>query len=154
MADRPSYEEARKIIIPGEPPPDATPVGGTRFDKDAPKGPPEPEVRRVPEWFEDVLKWLQGTVNDEGLILDLCLERAIQIVEFNHNRGMAGIDYFPEANGNGGISASRIQFTAIAAPLAAELYKQVLAAVMKNNAEFTRLVEAALQKKAALEPKA
>lgn len=154
MANRPTYEQARKIIVPGEEPPqDASPVErqGTMWDKEAPKGPPTPEARQVPEWFEDVYRWMQGTVNDEGLLLDLCLERAIGIVEFNHNRGMAGIDFFPEAGG--GQAPSRAHFLAIASPLAVELYKQVLTSISQNKSEFQKLVEAALAKKAALEAK-
>ena len=154
---RPTYDEARRIILPGEPvsaPPDAKPVDqrqGTVWDKEAPKGPPTPETRQVPGWFNDVYQWMQGLVNDEGLILDLCLERALQIVQFNHDRGLAGIDYFPEANGNGGGAPNRATFLHISSPLAVELYKQVLTSIDRNKDEFKRLVAAALEKKAALE---
>lgn len=154
MADRPTYEQARKLIIPGEAqaPPDAAQVDqrqGTVWDKQAPKGPPTPEIRQVPVWFNDVYQWMQGLVNDEGLLLDLCLEKAVGIVEFNHNRGLAGIDFFPEA-GNGQ-APSRGLFLSIAAPLAVELYKQALTSIDRNKGEFAKLVEAALAKKASLE---
>jgi hypothetical protein len=153
--DRPTFEQTRRIIVPGEPPPDAVPVErqGTVWDKEAPKGPPTPEVRRVPEWFEDVYHWMQGAVNDEGLLIDLCLERAVEIVRFNHDRGMVGIDLFQEGGENGGGAATRAHFLAIASPLAVELYKQTLVTIDKNKAELTKLVEAALAKKAASEGK-
>lgn len=152
MADRPTFDQARKIIIPGEPaPPDAEPVErqGTMWDKEAPTGPPTPQTRQIPPWFEDVFQWMQGIVNDEGLLLDLCLERALAVVQFNHDRGLVGIDHFPEAGGGG--TPGRAHFLAISSPLAVELYKQVLTAIDRNKAEFQKLVEAALAKKAALE---
>jgi hypothetical protein len=120
------------------------------WDKEAPKGPPTPEVRQVPGWFSDVYQWMRGVVNDEGLLLDLCVERALEIVRFNHDRGLAGIDFFPEAGGGGG-APNRAQFLAISTPLAVELYKQVLTSIDRNKGEFQKLVEAALAKKAVVE---
>jgi hypothetical protein len=135
-------DSTKRIILPGEPDVEHQ---GTKWDKESPKGPPTPETRKIPEWFKEIYLWLQGLVNDEGVVLDLCLERAVAIVEFNNRQGMAGIDYFPEA---GGSMPNRFAYVASAVPLAVELYKQVLGSIEKNKDEFSVMVANALKKKA------
>jgi hypothetical protein len=108
----------------------------------APSGPPTPMARQVPDWFRPVYEWINGVVRDEGLVLDLCLERAIEIAEFNHNRGMVGIDHFMENQ-----IPPRTQMVAFAVPLATELYRQVLASIDQHKGEFSAILKAALEKR-------
>ena len=108
----------------------------------APTGPPTPMTRDIPAWFKSVHDWIGQVVADESIVLDLCLERAIQIVKFNHDRGMAGIDYFVESN-----TPPQTQMVAFAIPLAAELYKQVLAAIARDSEKFEKLVADAMAKR-------
>lgn len=134
-----SPDETRKIVLPGDPPrPEPT---GTLWDKQAPKGPPTVEAREIPAAFEPIARWLEDIVAEEGLVADLALERAIKIVEWNHNRGLVGIDYFPEA-GNGQ-PFTRTTCVALAVPLAVEIYKQALVAIERRKDELEKLVKAA-----------
>jgi len=126
-------ENGRRIILPGEPEPGPE----VRWDKDAPTGPPIPQERQFPEWFTPVYVWLKQIVQDESLVADLCLERAIDIVEFNHARGMVGIDYFAE----GGGTPARTSTVAMAVPLAVELYRQTAASIAKREAELEKVVK-------------
>lgn len=116
------------------------------WDKDAPQGPPTPLVRQVPEWFADVYRFLQTVAADEGLVLDICLERAIEIVRFNHDRGLVGIDLMPDLVGQQ--SLNRTGLVAMSIPLAVELYKQVLASLNgPQKAAFEAVVKRALEKR-------
>lgn len=108
----------------------------------APTGPPTPMRRDTPGWFKPVHDYLAQVIADESLVLDLCLERAIQIVEFNHNAGMVGIDYFVESS-----TAPRTQMVAFAVPLATELYKQALAAIDRDKVKFEALVAECVAKR-------
>lgn len=110
------------------------------FDKTAPSSPPNAPVRYVTPGFEGVLKFIEGFVAEEGLVLDLCFERAIEIVETNLRRKTVGIDFFTENNVPPAILAAQL-----AAPMAVELYKQVLAGLAhpENDKELKKLVEAA-----------
>jgi hypothetical protein len=120
----------------------------TIWDKAAPTGPPTPVVRRVPRHLEKIYAWIRQIVADEGMVADLALERAIEIVQFQHDRGLVGIDYFPEAN-PGGMAATRMNMVALAVPLAVEIYKQAEGSIGQKADEFTELVkEAALLAKA------
>jgi hypothetical protein len=136
-----------RIILPdGSQPPVATePESGPEvlWDKNAPQGPPQPEVRSIPDWFKPVHDYLLGTVADEGMLMDLCLERAIEIVRFNWSRGAVGIDLFPREAGGGAIG--RAETLMMATPIAIELYKgssQSLATDRRD--EFKAVVEKAL----------
>lgn len=113
------------------------------WDKTAPTAAPQPMVRTVPEWFKPVIAFLEGVVADEGLVLDLCLDKAVKIAEFNHNKGMVGIDFFPEATG--GRAAGRTEMLMLATPLAVELYKQVCGSLSgERKAELEKTVKDAL----------
>jgi hypothetical protein len=108
----------------------------------APTGPPTPMSRDIPGWFKPVHNWLAQVIADEAVVLDLCLERAIQIVEFNHNAGMVGIDHFVE-----NAMPPRTQMVAFAIPLAAELYKQALASIDRDKTKFEALVAECVAKR-------
>jgi len=144
---RPSYESVKKIVTLDEAQGLPEREIEVEWDKPSPKTNPGVAERVVPEWFENVYQWLKGLVADESLVLDLCVERTIEIVQHNHDRGMVGIDHFPEAGGNGGMTANRISIVATAMPLAVELYKQTLASIKEKEAEFGNLVADALKKR-------
>ncbi len=115
-----TFEEAKAAL-------ESSPAPETKWDKEAPTGPPTPARRAYPEWLEPLVKTFKGIVADEGLLADLCLEKAIDIVQFNHDRGLAGIDYFPEAN-PGAMPANRTSIVAMSVPFAVEFYKQCVQA--------------------------
>lgn len=108
----------------------------------APTGPPTPMRRDIPGWFKPIHDYLAQVIADESIVLDLCLERAIQIVEFNHNAGMAGIDHFIE-----NATPPRTQMVAFAIPVATELYKQVLASIDRDKKKFEALVAECVAKR-------
>jgi hypothetical protein len=108
----------------------------------APTGPPTPMRRDIPGWFKPAHDYLAQVIADESLVMDLCLERAIQIVEFNHNAGLVGIDHFIES-----ATPPRTQMVAFAIPVATELYKQVLASISRDSAKFEALIAECVAKR-------
>jgi hypothetical protein len=143
MASDGADDAVRKAVAEGRGMPDEEPEIPVHWDKPAPTGPPTPLVRVYPEWMKGLVEWLDSIVGDEALVLDLAMGRAVEIVEFHHHRGLAGIDFFPEAGS--GMTPSRINMVAVAAPLAVELYKQVLAALSTvRKDEFAAKVGEAL----------
>ena len=134
-------ETARKILLPGEPDPAAVAAAhpqGTIWDKPAPTGPPNKMERQVSPEFKPIVDWMQQVVLEESLVADLALERAIEIVEFNHNRGFFGIDAFTESGAGG--AAPRTNLVAMAVPLAVELYKQSLLSINQRKEELKELM--------------
>lgn len=130
-------ENGHRIIMPGEPEPVRGPE--VQWDKDAPTGPPTPVVDDYPEWFKPVHAWFQKVVLDESVVAKLCLERAAEIVEKVHNAGMVGTDYFPTAEGGGGLN--RTGTVAMAVPLAVEIYRQVSTSIEKREAELEKVIK-------------
>jgi len=122
------------------------------WDKKAPTSPPQRMERAYAEWFKPVVQYLESVVADDALVLDLCLEKAISVAEFNHNRGMVGIDFFPEATG--GRAAGRTEMLMLAMPLAVELYKQVCVSLNteERKAELEKIFKAALAARDAAGP--
>lgn len=106
---------------------------GTVFDKEAPTGPPTPPSRSIPPHLKKVISFFEGIIADEGLLLDLCVDRAVGIVEFNYKKRMAGNDFFGE-------QPTTAHFVSMATPLASELYKQVLASVLDRKEEYGKLM--------------
>lgn len=127
-----------------KPPAKALPEG-TFFDKPSPTGPPTPEKRQVPSHLEKIVRFFQGIVADEGLLLDLCLDRAIGIAEYNYRKRLVGSDFFQEQ------PPSAFHFVGVAAPLAVELYKAAIASVKDRSDEYVKLLEEA-QREASSEP--
>jgi hypothetical protein len=110
---------------------------GTIFDKAPPTGPPNPPKRQLPGHLDKVVAFFQGIIADEGLLVDLCLDRAIGIVEFNYRKRLVGSDFFSEQ------PPTALHFAGIAAPLAVELYKQVLNSVNDRRDEYAALLKSA-----------
>ena len=110
---------------------------GTVFDKPAPDAPPEGAVqkRSIPGHLMNVIRFFEGVIADESLLMDLCVDRAIGIMEYNYKKRAVGSDLFE--------SPSTANFVAMAAPVAVELYKQVLVAIGDRKDEYAKLLEEA-----------
>lgn len=139
--EQPNYEQAKgAILIKQGTGPDSQSHAeeGEVADFAGPQGPPTPLVRNLPPHLQPVVDWLASIVADEGLLLDICLERAIGIVDYHHRRGLAGIDHFPEATG--GKVMTRAELVTSSIPLAVRLYDESLKAVDARKEEFQKLV--------------
>lgn len=133
---RPDWESARAaIVVPGPPPV----LDGTQWDKEAPTGPPTPQQRAIPKHLERIVRFFNGIVMDESLLIDLCLERCMEIVKRNVEASMVGSDHF--AADGGGNPYTPAHYAAVAGPLTVELYKQVLNAIGGRQEEYGKLVE-------------
>ena len=123
--------------------PAPTPVDipeGVRWDKNAPSEPPAPPPRGIPPHLERLVSFLKGVVADEALLVDLCLERTMDIVAWNIRSRMVGIDFMQGGeNGQAGV-LHPANVAALSIPLSIELYKQSLAALHDRREEFERLV--------------
>ncbi len=106
---------------------------GTFFDKPAPTGPPIPKKRAIPPHLAKIVKFFEAIAADEGLLLDVCVDKAVSIVAENYEKRVVGIDMF-------GDQPSPAQFIGIAGPIAVELYKQVLLSIKDRADEYTQLV--------------
>ncbi len=105
------------------------------WDKEAPTGPPgQPIDRSLPRHLKKIEAFFEGVVADEGLLLDVALDRAMLIVERNCAKRRAGADFF------NGQQPGPEAFAALATPLAVELYKQALVAVNDRKEEYTVLL--------------
>jgi hypothetical protein len=90
-----------------------TPV---EWDKPAPSAPPGGQLtRNLPTELVPIEAWLQSLAADEGLLLDICLQRAMSIVEYNYSAGAVGIDQMND-------SWNRASILQVAVPLALKLY--------------------------------
>jgi hypothetical protein len=105
---------------------------GTVFDKPAPSGPPTPPLRDIPPHLKKLIRFFEGIIADESLLLDLCMDRCVGIVEFNYKKRSAGSDLME--------SVTPAHFVMVAAPLAVELYKQVLSAIEGQAKEYTEIL--------------
>lgn len=124
--------------------PDGSPISHTTvppaarsdvaWDKQAPTEPPTPIPLDVPEGMEKHAAIFHQIAYREGLVFDICLDRAIRIVERNFLAGLVGIDHFTDS----GVGVSgRLAIVQIAMPMAIEMHKHVLAAfneLEKRNA--------------------
>ena len=110
---------------------------GTAFDKPAPTGPPQPMVREIPPHLKKIIEFFSGIIADEGLLLDLCVDRAVGIVEYNYKKRAFGSDFFS------GEQPTPMHFIMTAGPLATELYKQVLESIKGRVEEYTKLLQEA-----------
>lgn len=106
---------------------------GTVFDKPAPTGPPAPPQRAIPMHLKKVVRFMSGIIADESLLLDLCVDRAVEIVKFNYDKRAFGSDLMESG-------PTPLHFVGMAAPLAVELYKQVLVSIGDRTAEYTALL--------------
>ena len=110
---------------------------GTAFDKPAPTGPPQPMVREIPPHLKKIIEFFSGIIADEGLLLDLCVDRAVGIVEYNYKKRAFGSDFFS------GEQPTPMHFIMTAGPLATELYKQVLESIKGRVEEYAKLLQEA-----------
>lgn len=111
---------------------------GTVFDQAPPSGPPNPPMRSIPAHLKKVIRFFEGIIADESLLLDLCVDRAVGIVEFNYRKRLVGNDMLMEQPTTG-------HFIQMAAPLATELYKQVLLSIESHGEEYAGLVAEAMK---------
>lgn len=135
----PDWEGARaSIAVKGAPPI----TDGTTWDKPAPTEPPNPKKLEIPQHLEKIVQFFHGIVMDESLLIDLCLERCMKIVERNVLSKTFGIDsWSSDGQGAGGSQFTPVQYAAVAGPMTVELYKQVLIAVEQRRAEYDRLYD-------------
>src|SRR5574342_271353 len=116
------------------------------WDKAAPKGPPQPIVRRFPEWFDSVADFIQEVVADHGIVMDFAIEKALDVVEYNYTRGAYGIDLFPKEQG--GSALGRTELLMLAMPVAIEIYKKTVEDLAGDRKdEFVAKVKEALKAK-------
>jgi hypothetical protein len=135
---RPDWESARATIaVPGAPPP----LDGTKWDKEAPTGPPTPEKREIPKHLSGIFRFFNGVIMDESLLIDLCLERCMEIVRRNVESKIVGSDHWAGDGQAGGGPYTPAHYAAVAGPLTVELYKQVLLAIDGRKEEYDKLVE-------------
>ena len=109
---------------------------GTVFDKPAPSGPPTTPVRSLPPHLKKVIQFFEGIIADEGLLLDLCVDRAVGIVEYNYRKRAFGSDLFQD-------NPTPLHYLSMASPLATELYKQVLVSIGDHADEYKKLMDEA-----------
>ena len=110
---------------------------GTVFDKPAPTAPPQAPVREIPTHLKKIVQFFSEIIADEGLLLDLCVDRAVGIVEYNYKKRAFGSDFFQ------GEQPTPIHFIMTAGPLATELYKQVLASIAGRADEYAAILKEA-----------
>jgi hypothetical protein len=137
-----------RLILPGQPDnataaPTSGEPHGVLWDKAAPDGPPQPVVRQYPDWFQSIHAFITAAVADEGVVMDLAIEKAVEVVKFNHDRGACGIDLFPKAEG--GSALGRSELVMLSLPIAIELYKETVKSLAGDRKdEFKAVVEKAL----------
>lgn len=112
---------------------------GTHWDKPAPTDNPTIAPRAIPKHLLKIVNFFQGIVMDESLVLDLCLERSMEIVQQNVLKKTVGIDQFQEFG--------PMQYAAVAGPLTVELYKQVLQSIKDREGEYDELLKAATRER-------
>lgn len=135
---RPDWESARATMaVPGPPPLQ----DGTQWDKEAPTGPPTPKQLSVPKHLEGIVRFFNGIILDESLLIDLCLDRCMTIVQRNVEAKMVGSDHWAgDGQGSSG-PYTPSHYAAVAGPLTVELYKQVLKAIEGRQEEYGKLIE-------------
>jgi len=106
---------------------------GTVFDKPGPTGPPGEAKRQLPPHLQKIVKFFSSIIADEGLLLDLCMDRATEIVEYNYRKRAAGVDMMGEV--------SPINFIGPAAMITVELYREVLKSISGREEEYKAILE-------------
>jgi hypothetical protein len=126
------FEAERKKIAAAQPP---EPGEGVHWDKPSPTDNPTIAPRAIPKHLLKIVDFFQGIILDESLVLDLCLERCMEIIQQNVLKKTVGIDQFQEFG--------PMQYAAVAGPMTVELYKQVLSSIGERADEYQKLVQAA-----------
>lgn len=135
-----SKESELRLVDPVSPDTGKRP-DGVFWDKAAPTGPPAPPKRAVPSHLADVVKFFGEIVADEGFLLDLCLDKAVDMVAFNIEKRMVGSDLLQD-----GGQMHPFNVVAASAPLAVELYKNVLSSISGRKDEYEVILKAAQEK--------
>lgn len=144
-----SFEQIPKLAPPppgasGGSTPSGSEVVAAWKKGDAPTAPPGEIRRPTPPWADPILTFVGNIVGDEALVLDLCYEKACEVVDWNFSKGLVGSDHFEGEKSAG----PRALVCGIAGPLSVELYRQVLASLNGDKkTEFEAVVKAALEKK-------
>ncbi len=136
--DRPDLESARlgMVVKEGAPPVLGLSEDGpeTKWGKNDASGPPTPQPRPIPQHLKKIVSFFSGIIADEGLLLDLCFEESMRIVQTNISAKTAGIDYFAA-------DSTPVNYGQIAGPMCVELYRQALKAIDGRAEEFKKMVQ-------------
>lgn len=148
---RPDYEAAKSAIkAQGAPP--LTAIGGegapdgTRWDRPAPTGPPGAQGIEIPPHLKEISSFFQEIVLSEGLVLEICLDEAINMVTDAVNRRLVGTDNYAGDGENNIGPFTPTHYAGIAAPLAVELYKNVVLSIGAQEDRYKELTKKASEK--------
>jgi hypothetical protein len=108
---------------------------GVHWDKPSPTESPVHAAKAIPKHLTKVVGFFQSIVLDESLVLELCLERCIEMVQQQVERKLVGTDHFQESTPGA--------YAAIASPMTVELYKQVLSSIGERSDEYQKLLKEA-----------
>ncbi len=111
-------------------------------DTPAVTAPPVTQQVVVPQHLQKVERFFKEIIADESFLIDMCLERCLEMVEVKAANRRAGRDFFNEA------VVTPEGLIQIATPLALELYKQTLEAIKGRLDEYTALLKEAQQQAA------
>lgn len=114
---------------------------GTFWDKPSPTGPPAPAQRNIPHHLDGVMKFFSEVIADEGILLDLCLDRATEMVKYNIEKRMVGSDLLQD-----GGQMHPFNLVAAASPIAIELYKNVLTSIVQRKDDYEKVLAEAQEK--------
>lgn len=137
-------------VVQGAPPVGGAPVDGpdgTFHDKPAPDGPPVQKAKQIPPHLKGIVNFFQSIIADEALLLEMCLDQTMIMVQEAINARAHGIDFFAGAQGDGGSSFTPGHYATIAGPMACELYKEVLKAIEGRAAEYEQLLKEATRER-------
>jgi hypothetical protein len=109
--------------------------GEVTWDKPAPEGPPEGAIPPPDEDLAPLHRYFGGIIGPEAILLDMCMDRSIEIVRNNISARSAGIDNYAEGN-----PTHPVHICSIAGPLAVELYRQCIDDVKKNPEPYTKAI--------------
>lgn len=136
---RPDPAAARDAIrVNGTPPVGGAPLDapdGTVWDKPAPDGPPQPKELVIPPHLTKLAKFFRNVIADESLVLEMCLDRCIDMVKVAISNRTAGIEVWDPTN-----PFHAVNYAQIAGPLTVELYKETLKAIEGRKDEFETIL--------------
>lgn len=145
---RPDLESARDAIrVKGAPPPTDIALenrpDGTQWDKPAPTRPPGAKGIEMPPHLKELSAFFQEIVLSEGLVLEMCLDHTIDMVTDAVNRRLVGTDNFAGDGENNIGPFTPTHYAGIAAPLAVELYKNVILSIAGQQDTYQELTKRA-----------
>jgi hypothetical protein len=150
-SSRVDLEAARDAIrVKGAPPEtkiaDENVPDGTRWDKPAPTAPPNAKGIEVPPHLGEISAFFQEIVLSESLVLEMCFDHSINIVTDAVNRRLVGTDNFAGDGENAMGPFTPTHYAGIAAPLAVELYKNVIISIGAQEDRYKELTKRAAEK--------